>query len=113
VDEPQFSLALDAIYDAATAFERWPAALDRIGQAFGCSYVGLIDRNLRTLEGRGTAVGIDPAGQREYFDTWSKHGHPATENAGLSAGRGRNRPGHPAAVRPAAQRLLQRLFEAA
>jgi PAS domain-containing protein len=73
MDEPQFSLALDAIYDAATAFERWPAALDRIGKGFGCSYVGLIDRNLRTMEGRGTAVGIDPAGQRAYFEVWTKH----------------------------------------
>jgi DNA-binding CsgD family transcriptional regulator len=73
MDEPLFSRILDAVYDAATAFERWPVALDRLGQAFGCSYVGLIDRNLRTLEGRASAVGIDLAGQREYFEVWSKH----------------------------------------
>lgn len=73
MDEPTFSRILDAIYDAATSFERWPAALDRIGQAFSCSYVGLIDRNLRTMEGRATAVGIDLSGQREYFEVWSKH----------------------------------------
>ena len=68
-----FSRILDAIYDAATSFERWPTALDSIGQAFGCSYVGLIDRNLRTMEGRASAVGIDLSGQREYFEVWSKH----------------------------------------
>ena len=73
MDEPTFSPILDAIYDAATAFDRWPVALERFGQAFGCSYVGLIDRNLRTMEGRATAVGIDLAGQREYFEVWSKH----------------------------------------
>lgn len=73
MDEPSFSLILDAVYDAATTFERWPVALDRIGQAFGCSYVGLIDRNLRTMEGRASAVGIDLPGQREYFEVWSKH----------------------------------------
>jgi DNA-binding CsgD family transcriptional regulator len=44
-----------------------------LGQAFSCSYVGLIDRNLRTMEGRAIAVGIDQSGQREYFETWSKH----------------------------------------
>jgi DNA-binding CsgD family transcriptional regulator len=73
MDEPAFSGTLDAIYDAATSFERWPMALDRIGQVFGCGYVGMIDRNLRTMEGRATAIGIDEAGQREYFDVWSKH----------------------------------------
>jgi DNA-binding CsgD family transcriptional regulator/PAS domain-containing protein len=73
MDEPTFSRILDAIYDAATSFERWPVALERIGQAFGCSYVGLLDRNLRTMQGRATAVGIDQSGQREYFEVWSKH----------------------------------------
>jgi len=73
MDEASFSGVLDAIYDAATALERWPTALDRIGKAFGCSYVGLLDRNLRTMEGRASAIGIDLAGQREYFEVWSKH----------------------------------------
>lgn len=73
MEEPAFSLILDGIYDAATTFERWPVALERLGQAFGCSYIGLIDRNLRTMEGRATAVGVDLAGQREYFEVWSKH----------------------------------------
>lgn len=73
MDEQSFSRILDAVYDAATAFERWPAALDQLGQAFGCSYVGMIDRNLRTNEGRASAVGIDLSGQREYFEVWSRH----------------------------------------
>lgn len=73
MDEKSFSGILDAIYDAATSLDRWPIALNRIGQAFGCSYVGLLDRNLRTMEGRASAVGIDLTGQREYFETWSKH----------------------------------------
>ncbi|MBX3498531.1 MAG: helix-turn-helix transcriptional regulator [Alphaproteobacteria bacterium] len=73
MDEPTFSRILDAVYDAATAFERWPVALDSLGQAFGCSYVGLIDRNLRTNQGRASAVGIDQPGQREYFEVWSQH----------------------------------------
>jgi len=73
MEEAGFSLALDAIYDAATQFDRWPAALERIGQAFGCSYVGLIDRNPRTMEGRAIAIGIDPAGQRQFFEVWSQH----------------------------------------
>lgn len=71
--EQTFSGIVDAIYDAATAFERWPVTLDRLGKAFGCSYVGLIDRNLKTMEARAKAIGIDAAGQREYFEVWSKH----------------------------------------
>ena len=73
MNEPAFSRVLDAIYDAATSFDRWPAALERIGEMFGASYVGLIDRNLNTMEGRAIAVGIDLASQREYFDVWSTH----------------------------------------
>jgi DNA-binding CsgD family transcriptional regulator len=73
MEESTFSELLDAIYDASTAFERWPIALNRLGQAFDCSYVGLIDRNLRTMKGRAAAVGIDLAGQREYFEVWSRH----------------------------------------
>jgi DNA-binding CsgD family transcriptional regulator len=73
MDQPAFSRAIDAIYEAATSFDRWPAALERVGEVFGASYVGLIDRNLNTMEGRATAVGIDLASQREYFDLWSTH----------------------------------------
>ena len=73
MDQPAFSRVLDAIYDAATSFDRWPAALERVGEVFGASYVGLIDRNLNTMEGRAIAVGIDLASQREYFDVWSTH----------------------------------------
>lgn len=72
MDEAGFSQALDAIYDAATDFARWPVALERFGAVFGCSYVGLIDRNTRTMEGRAIAIGIDPAGQRDFFEVWSK-----------------------------------------
>lgn len=73
MDETAFSRVLDAVYDAATAFDRWPVALERLGQSFGgCSYVGLIDRNLRTMEGRAVAIGVDPAGQREFFEVWSQ-----------------------------------------
>ncbi|MGE0422223.1 MAG: helix-turn-helix transcriptional regulator [Reyranellaceae bacterium] len=73
MDEASFSRVLDSVYDAATSTDGWRLALDQIGQAFGCSYVGMIDRNLRTMEGRATAIGIDEAGQREYFEVWSKH----------------------------------------
>jgi DNA-binding CsgD family transcriptional regulator len=72
MEEAQFSLALDAIYDAATTVERWPVALERIGQAFGCSYIGLIDRDWRTMDGRAIAVGVDAASEREYLQVWSK-----------------------------------------
>lgn len=72
MDQSAFSHALDAIYDSAVSFDRWPAALDHFVQAFDCSYVGLIQRNLRTMEGRAVALGIDAAGQRDYFDVWSK-----------------------------------------
>jgi len=73
MDEKSFSGILDAIYDAATSLERWPVALERLGRGLSCSYVGLIDRNLRTMEGRASAVGIDLPGQRQYFEVWSKH----------------------------------------
>src|ERR1044072_4315677 len=73
MQEADFSGALDAVYDAATSFDRWPVALGHFARAFDCSYVGLIQRNLRTMEGRAVALGIDAAGQREYFDHWSKH----------------------------------------
>jgi DNA-binding CsgD family transcriptional regulator/PAS domain-containing protein len=73
MEEAQFSLVLDAVYDAATSCERWPVALERLGQAFGSNYVGLIDRNWRTREGRAIAVGVDLASQREYFEVWSTH----------------------------------------
>lgn len=73
MDEPAFSHALDAVYAAATSFDRWPAALAHFERTFDCSYVGLIQRNLRTMEGRAVALGIDAAGQRDYFNYWSKH----------------------------------------
>lgn len=71
MDEATFSHVLDGVYDATTAFDRWTAPMDRLGKAFHSAYTGLIDRNLRTMEGRAAAVGIDAAGYREYFDVWS------------------------------------------
>jgi len=73
MEESPFAEVLDAVYDAATCFEHWPVALERFGRVFGSGYVGLIDRNLRTMEGRAVAIGIDVAGQRQYFEHWSKH----------------------------------------
>jgi DNA-binding CsgD family transcriptional regulator/PAS domain-containing protein len=72
MEEAGFSRALDAIYDAATDFQRWPAALACLGETFGASYVALIDRNLHTTQARATAIGLDPASQRAFFDIWSE-----------------------------------------
>jgi PAS domain-containing protein len=72
MEEAGYSQALDAIYDAATAFDRWPRALERLADAFGASYVALLDRNLHTNEARATAIGLDAASQREFFDIWSE-----------------------------------------
>ena len=71
MEETAFSQTLDAIYDAATSFERWPTALERLGQVFSCGSVALIDRNLRTMQGRVTTTGIDSASQREFLEVWS------------------------------------------
>jgi DNA-binding CsgD family transcriptional regulator len=71
MEEQKFSQILDAVYDTVTAFDRWSGALQQVGDAFGCSYAGLIDRNLTTLQGRAVAVGVDEQGQREYFEVWS------------------------------------------
>lgn len=72
MDEATYTGLLDAIYNAPTASERWPDALKRLGDVFACSYVGMIHRNLQTMEGRAIAIGVDPAGQREFFEVWSK-----------------------------------------
>jgi DNA-binding CsgD family transcriptional regulator len=73
MEEAAFSQILDAIYDSATTFERWPVTLERIGGAFGCNCSALIDRNLRTMDARTTCVGLDAGGQSEFLQTWSKH----------------------------------------
>ena len=62
---------LDAVYDSALFAERWPQALDKLQQAFDCTCVALIDRNLRTLEGRVNTSGVDASTQREFLDVWS------------------------------------------
>ena len=62
---------LDAVYDSALFPGRWPQALEKLGQAFDCTSVALIDRNLRTLEGRVSTSGVDASSQREFLDVWS------------------------------------------
>ena len=57
---------IDAIYDSAIFPDRWPQALERLGRAFGCHCVALIDRNLRTLEARVETSGVDASSQREF-----------------------------------------------
>jgi DNA-binding CsgD family transcriptional regulator len=68
-----FSGILDAVYESAIAAERWPDALQKLADAFHCGSVALIDRNLRTMEGRVTTTGIDPASQREFLEVWSAY----------------------------------------
>lgn len=62
---------LDAVYDSAVFPDRWPQALERLGQAFDCRCVALIDRNLRTLEARVDTSNVDASSQREFLDFWS------------------------------------------
>jgi DNA-binding CsgD family transcriptional regulator len=62
---------LDAVYDSAVFPDRWPHALERLGQAFDCTCVALIDRNLRTLDARVDTSGVDASSQREFLDVWS------------------------------------------
>src|SRR4051812_29952195 len=62
---------LDAVYESAVFPERWPQALDRLGEAFDCTSVALIDRNLRTLEAQVKTSGVDTSSQREFLDVWS------------------------------------------
>lgn len=64
---------IDAIYDSAIFPERWPQALARLGQAFDCTSVALIDRNLCTLDARVETSGVDASSQREFLDVWSAH----------------------------------------
>lgn len=67
----QVSGILDAVYDSAVFADRWPQALERLQQAFDCTCVALIDRNLRTLEGRVNTSGVDASTQREFLEVWS------------------------------------------
>lgn len=61
---------LDAIYEAAVSHDAWLQALQRLGGAFGCSCVSLIDRDRGTGHGRAVAWGVDAQSQREYLDVW-------------------------------------------
>ncbi len=82
---------LDAVYDSAVFPDRWPQALERLGQAFDCRCVALIDRNLRTLEARVDTSNVDASSQREFLDflEFARPGPPA--HAIMAAGRGRTR----------------------
>lgn len=71
MDAAEVSGILDAVYESAIFPERWPQALERLGQAFDCRCVALIDRNLRTLEARVATSGVDDSSQREFLDVWS------------------------------------------
>ncbi|MDP1583955.1 MAG: helix-turn-helix transcriptional regulator [Bradyrhizobium sp.] len=71
MDAAEVSGILDAVYESAIFPERWPQALERLGQAFDCRCVALIDRNLRTLEARVDTSGVDASSQREFLDVWS------------------------------------------
>jgi DNA-binding CsgD family transcriptional regulator/PAS domain-containing protein len=71
INAADLSGMLDTIYESAVFPERWPRALDRLGQAFDCRCVALIDRNLRTLEARVNTSGVDASSQREFLDVWS------------------------------------------
>ena len=70
MDEAAFLGIVDAIYAAATAYDAWPDALERLGGLFGCSCVSLIDRNLNTRAGRAIAWGVDDDSRREFIDVW-------------------------------------------
>jgi DNA-binding CsgD family transcriptional regulator len=72
MDEADFSEIIDGIYDAATTYSLWQEAMDRLGRVFGCCCVSLIERDLTTMKGRATAVGVDLDSQREFFDVWGK-----------------------------------------
>jgi len=72
MNETLFASAVDAIYDAAVTPELWDVALERLGGIFGCKIATLIDRNIRTSQGHGVAVGVDAASQIEFFAVWGK-----------------------------------------
>jgi hypothetical protein len=61
---------LDGVYAAATAPERWPAALAQLAEYFNCSCVSLLEKNLRTGQAEAFQWGIDPAGTHEYLAYW-------------------------------------------
>src|SRR4051812_30159043 len=66
----EISGILDAVYEAAVVHEAWPLALQRLGGAFGCSCVSLVDKNRETSQGRAVQWGVDAQSQREYLDVW-------------------------------------------
>jgi hypothetical protein len=71
MDAAEVSGILDAVYESAVFPDRWPQALEKLGQAFDCTCVALIDRNLRSLEARVDTSGVDASSQREFLDVWS------------------------------------------
>ena len=71
MDAAEVSGILDATYQSAVFPDRWPQALEKLGQTFNCRSVALIDRNLRSLEARVETSGVDTSSQREFLDVWS------------------------------------------
>jgi DNA-binding CsgD family transcriptional regulator len=71
MDTATFSGIVDGIYEAALSPEHWPGALQKLGDALGCHCGALIDRNLRTMQGRLITTGFDASSQREFLEVWS------------------------------------------
>ena len=66
MDAAQVSGILDAVYQSAVFPDRWPQALEKLGQTFACRSVALIDRNLRSLEARVETSGVDTSSPVSY-----------------------------------------------
>ena len=61
---------LDSAYAAGLAPEQWPEALARLAQCFDCSCVSLVEKDLKTAEGRAYQWGINPSDAHEYLTYW-------------------------------------------
>ena len=70
MNETLVASTIDAIYDASTAPENWTIALERLSQCFGSRIATIIDRNVKTMEGSGVAIGVDAPSQVEFFTVW-------------------------------------------
>ena len=44
--------------------------LERLSQCFGSRIATIIDRNVKTMEGSGVAIGVDAPSQVEFFTVW-------------------------------------------
>jgi DNA-binding CsgD family transcriptional regulator len=61
---------LDRAYAAATQPEVWPEALGHLGQAFDCSCVSLVRKDLKTTDASAHQWGVDLTTEREYLSYW-------------------------------------------